>query len=249
MLLYHDPCQKKHNEALERFIYLYGFEDRNSTVDVVTNMQEHLRQLQHVAEGYELHFDGLDQDGKFELLAIKSQIYSLATELGFIFEGISRARARREDADSSETFAIRLDASSSDISWKMLDLDTALLAKLAIRGVRYSWLTRTDGSMSNEFLVDDLQGLDGSPDAVFSEMVVKYESTVRPVLDPSSILGGLIPYPGCAILAGRLEFIARRWRYLHHRNVQSSSASPATSNRTAGRSTNKGVHFFSSATR
>ncbi len=183
MLLYHDPSQKKHNEALERFIYLYGFEDRNTTADVVTNIQEHIRQLQHVAEGYELHLGGLDQDGKLDLLAIKSQIYSLATELGFIFEGISRARARSEDADSSEAFAIRLDASSSDISWNMLDVDGTLLAKLAIRGVRYSWLTRTDGSMSNQFLVDDLQGLDGSPGAIFSEMVVKYESTVRRVLD------------------------------------------------------------------
>ncbi|KAF8341581.1 uncharacterized protein EI90DRAFT_3034519 [Cantharellus anzutake] len=91
--------QNKHNEAFERFVYLYDFKDRNLTANVVGNMQEHLRQL----------------------LAIKSQIYSLATELGFIFEGISRVQARREDSDNLETFAIRLDAVSSDISWNMAD--------------------------------------------------------------------------------------------------------------------------------
>jgi hypothetical protein len=177
LLLYHDPMQKARCEALERFIYLYDFRDRHTAADVVANIQRDLRQLQQVAQGYELHFDVLDQAAKLDLLAVKSQMLTLARELHLIFEAISHVQGKKESAVSHDSFAIRLDASSSEISWNMLDETGSLLAKLTLRGLRYTWLSRMDGSMNNRLTIDDMQALNASPVALFPEMLVKYEAS------------------------------------------------------------------------
>jgi BLTP2/FMP27/Hobbit, C-terminal len=176
LLLYQDPMQKSHCEALDRFIYVYDFRDRHTAADVVANIQRDLRQLRQLAQGYELHFDVLDQAAKLDLLAVKSQMFTLTKELGLIFEAISHVQAKMQSAVGHDSFAIRLDASSSEISWNMLDGTGSLLAKLSLRGLRYTWLSRMDGSMNNRLAIDDMQALNGSPTALFPEMLVKYET-------------------------------------------------------------------------
>lgn len=177
LLLYHDPMQKARSEALERFIYLYDFRDRHTAADVVVNIQRDLRQLWQVAQGYELHFDVLDQAAKLDLLAVKSQMFTLMKELHLIFEAISHVQGKLEGEVSQDSFAIRLDASSSEISWNMLDETGGLLAKLTLRGLRYAWLSRMDGSMNNRLAIDDMLALNASPAALFPEMLVKYETS------------------------------------------------------------------------
>lgn len=180
LLLYSDPGQKRRNEELEKFVYRYDFSDRQSAAGVVANMQRHLRQLQLSRENYQLNSDTLDYDGRLDLMSIKSQLFSLATELNLIFEAIAHAQAKAENADGQQSFAFV--ASSSEISWNMLDNDN-LLAKLSLRGLKYSWITATNGSMTNSLRMNDVQALDGAPNALFSEMLVKHEGAGSSVSD------------------------------------------------------------------
>lgn len=124
-----------------------------------------------------------------DLLSVKNQLFSLAKELNLIFDAIAHAQAKAENIDGDQSFAMQLDATSSEISWNMLDDESNLLAKLSLRGLQYTWITRTDGSMANTLSMDDLQALDGAPNALFSEMLVKHEvsgSTVSPPQCPAA---------------------------------------------------------------
>lgn len=176
LLLYSDPAQKQHNEALEKFVYLFDFRDKHSAANVVSKLQHRIRQLRQVAESYDLNIDRLTEDEKLSLLSIKSQLFMLSREMNLIFESIARAQATRTtNVEGNDVFAVRVDAISSDLSWNILDEHSMLLVKLSIRGTQYSWISRNDGSKSNNLTVDDMQALDASPNAVFPEMLVKLE--------------------------------------------------------------------------
>jgi len=56
-----------------------------------------------------------------------------------------------------------------------LDDNKELLAKLAVRGINYSWLSRQDGSTASLLSVTDLQAFDGSPRALWPEILAKYD--------------------------------------------------------------------------
>ena len=175
LLLYHDPAQQQHNEALEKFVYLFDFRDRHSAADVVTKMQHRIRQLHRAASNYDLDAHRLSDDRKLEFLDVKSQIFMLSRELNLIFESIARAQARQTDMEGNDVFAVRLDAISSDLSWHALDEHNMPISKLSIRDTQYTWISKNDGSMSNSLTIGDMQALDGSPNAVFPEMLVKLE--------------------------------------------------------------------------
>jgi hypothetical protein len=177
LLLYHTSTQQQYNEALEKFVYLFDFRDRQSAANVVARMQFRIRQLRQAVEGYEINMHGLNENEKLDLLAIKSQLFAQSQELKLIFEGIARAQAKVEDDSGNDSFAVRLDAESRDLSWHMLDERNHLLSKLVIRGTQYTWISRTDGSMSNNLTVRDLQALDASPEAIFPEMLIKQEAS------------------------------------------------------------------------
>jgi len=175
LLLYHDPAQQQHNEALEKFVYLFDFRDRHSAADVVTKMQHRIRQLRRMASKFDVDARRLSDDEKLEFLAVKSQHFMLSRELNLIFESLARAQARQTDMEGNDVFAVRLDAISSDLSWNALDEHNMLLSKLSIRGTQYTWISKNDGSMSNNLTIGDMQALDASPNAVFTEMLVKLE--------------------------------------------------------------------------
>lgn len=138
-------------------------------------MQQQIRQLLQTGANYDLIPDRRTDEETLDLLAIKSQLFLLRRELNLIFESLARAQAKSLDMEGNDVFAVRLDAISSDLSWNILDDQHVLLVKVAIRGTQYSWISRNDGSMSNNLTVEDLQALDASPEAVFPEMLVKLE--------------------------------------------------------------------------
>jgi hypothetical protein len=56
----------------------------------------------------------------------------------------------------------------------MLDDNKELLAKLAVQGINYSWLSRQDGSTASRLSATDLQAFNGSPMAIWPEILAKY---------------------------------------------------------------------------
>ena len=71
---------------------------------------------------------------------------------------------------------------------KMLEDTNDTLAKLSVRGIEYAWHSQKDSSAANKLVINDLQALDSSPDAVFPEMLVKYDkATSHPMFAVSRL--------------------------------------------------------------
>jgi hypothetical protein len=130
----------------------------------------------------EIRFHTTGYEGSAEILQLKAHIFLLAEELNLLFDAIKLAQDRTED-ETDQKSALLLHASASEISWRMLDERRDLLAKLAMRHIDYSWLSRQDSSTVNNLAIGDLQAFDGSPHAVWPEIISKYnEPANHPLL-------------------------------------------------------------------
>ena len=105
----------------------------------------------------------------------------MSEELNLLFDAIKLAQDRSDD--HTDKSAVMLHASSSEISWRMLDKSRDMLAKLVIQNADFHWLNRQDSSTVNHLSVGNLQAFDGSRDAVWQEILAKHdEPTNHPLL-------------------------------------------------------------------
>ncbi|KAH7887657.1 golgi-body localization protein domain-containing protein [Phlebopus sp. FC_14] len=174
LILFSDVAHKARLEKLETLLFAYDFSDLDSAADVVSDLQNRFR------SAIEIHNDVSRQvrtdrsRTNLEILKLKAHMFLLVEELNLIFDAIRLAQERTDDRTDQKS-ALLLHASSSEISWGMLDENRKLLAKLAVRNIDFSWLSKRDSSTANSLTVGDLQAFDGSPHAVWTEIVSKYE--------------------------------------------------------------------------
>jgi len=161
-------------EKLEALLFAYDFADLTSAANVVSDLQSRLRNALETRRDAENHVLSTSSDTRPEILQLNAHIFILTEELNLIFDAIKLAQDRADEL-SDQKSALLLLASSSDISWQMLDEQRELLAKLAVRDIDFSWLSKQDSSTVNNLVVGDLQAFDGSPDAPWPEIVSKYE--------------------------------------------------------------------------
>ncbi|KAF8528944.1 golgi-body localization protein domain-containing protein [Hysterangium stoloniferum] len=171
LLLFSDPVHKALMTQLETMLFSYDFTDLRCAAQVVSDLQARLRRLLHLEETYSFH---QTDDDQYTLLASKAHIFKLSQKLNLIFDAIRLAQVKTDDRSQDKKSALSLRFSSSEISWRMLDENKELLAKLAVRGINYSWLSRQDGSTVSVLSAADLQAFDGSPWALLPEILAKY---------------------------------------------------------------------------
>ncbi|KIJ70055.1 hypothetical protein HYDPIDRAFT_121417 [Hydnomerulius pinastri MD-312] len=174
LILFSDVAHTARLEKLETLLFAYDFTDLNSAANVVSDLQSRLRSALETHNDVRRQVRDDRSQTKLEILKLKAHIFLLVEELNLIFDAIRLAQNRIDDRTDQKS-ALLLQASSSEISWKMLDEHRDLLAKLAVRNIDFSWLSKQDSSTVNSLTVGDLQAFDGSPDAVWSEIVSKYE--------------------------------------------------------------------------
>lgn len=156
-------------------LFSYDFTDLPSAAKVVADLQTRIRRLIRMEREYDLKATDLSAADQQDLLASKAHILTLSQELNLIFDAIRLAQDKTDDRNQEKKSALRLKASSSEISWHMLDRNQELLAKLAVRGIDYSWLSRQDSSTTSVLLAVDLQAFDGSPNALWPEILAKHD--------------------------------------------------------------------------
>lgn len=160
-------------ERLETLVFAYDFSDLSSAANVVADLQSRLRAAAETRREAEIRFNATGYEGSAEILQLKAHTFLLAEELNLLFDAIKLAQDRTED-ETDQKSALLLNASASEISWRMLDDSRDLLAKLAMRNIDYSWLSRQDSSTVNKLAIGDLQAFDGSPHAVWPEILSKH---------------------------------------------------------------------------
>ncbi|EEB92855.1 hypothetical protein MPER_08573, partial [Moniliophthora perniciosa FA553] len=126
-------------------MFTYDFTDLTSAAEVVSGVQRQIRNALDIE--YNAHKSGRldDEELTFELLKLRAHIVSLTEELNLLFEAIKFAQDRFDDQNDRKS-ALLLNASSSEISWRMLDDQRNMLAKLAVQNIDYYWLSRQDSS-------------------------------------------------------------------------------------------------------
>jgi Golgi-body localisation protein domain len=188
LILFSDAAHKTRSEKLETLLFTYDFTDLASAATVVENLQSRLRAALETEQTIHTKRRPFTDHGKLELLKLKAHIFLLAEELDFLFEAIKLAQDRFDDQTDQKS-ALLLHASSSEISWRMLDEQRDLLAKLAVRDIDYSWLSRQDSSTVNNLAVGNLQAFDGSPNATWAEILCKHDEPVNhPLLKVSNLM-------------------------------------------------------------
>lgn len=173
LLLFSDAGRKTHMSKLETLLFSYDFTDLASAATVVADLQHRLRNAKDTYRDAAKRFKEVRYEGGFELLQLRAHIFLLSDELNLIFEGIKLAQSRGDDRADQKS-ALLLQASSSEIAWQMLDEHRDLMAKLAVRNINYTWLSREDSSTVNTLAIGDLQAFDGSPNAVWAEILSKH---------------------------------------------------------------------------
>lgn len=173
LLLFSDATHKTRVDRLETLLFTYDFTDYASACRVITDLQGRLRKSIEVEE-LAVHTQQIQtQEDEIELLKLKAHIYLLGDELNFIFDAIKQAQDRFDDQTDRKS-ALLLNASSSEISWNMMDEQQELLAKHVVQDIDYYWLSRQDSSTYNDLAIGSLQAFDGSKDAVWTEILSKY---------------------------------------------------------------------------
>jgi hypothetical protein len=178
LVLFTDAVHKTRAEKLETMLFRYDFTDLLAVADVVSDIQSRLRHVVELERGQRIRLMALGEPGRMEILRMKAQALSLAEELNLIFDAIKSAQDKVED-QSDRKSALMLRASSDEISWRMLDERRDLLAKLAVRKIDFSWLSRTDSSTVNKLVLGDLQAFAGSHQAVWAEILSKSEESAN----------------------------------------------------------------------
>ncbi|KAJ7047262.1 golgi-body localization protein domain-containing protein [Mycena alexandri] len=181
LLLFSDAAHKTRMNKLETLLFTYDFNDLPSVANVVTDLQLSLRdaiETELMADISHL----TPEAAKLEMLKLKAHKMLLAEELGGLFECIKLAQDQRENQSEPKS-ALLLHTYSSEISWRMLDDQQEMLAKLVVQNIDFFWLSRQDSSTVNNLTVGNLQAFDGSRDARWAEILSKYdEPATHPLL-------------------------------------------------------------------
>ncbi|KAI6105796.1 hypothetical protein F5141DRAFT_1189568 [Pisolithus sp. B1] len=138
LVLFSDVAHKARLEKLETLLFAYDFTDLRSAAKVVTGLQNRLR------SAIDTYNDVVRQ-----------------------LQG-HRPEPNQADDNTDQKSALLLRASSSEISWRMIDEHRELLAKLALQNIDFTWLSKQDSSTVSRLST-------GSPHAVWTEIVSKYE--------------------------------------------------------------------------
>ncbi|TFK75811.1 hypothetical protein BDN72DRAFT_809463 [Pluteus cervinus] len=173
LLLFSDATHKTRLDKLETLLFTYDFTDLGSAAAVVADLQSRLRSAMETERNAEIYHHKVEETGRLELLKLKAHIYLLSEELSLIFDAIKLAQDRY-DGNTNQRSALLLHASSSEISWHMLDERPDLLAKLVVQRIHFYWLSRQDSSTANNLEVGDMQAFDGSQQAFWPEILSKH---------------------------------------------------------------------------
>ncbi len=175
LILYRDPTLRDHAKRLEEMMFSYDFTDVSGLADIVTALQVRIREAKALADQYNAVSHRLNERGRAEFVAILGEALELVEELNLIMNAITTSQDSKGGADREKKSALRFMTLAQEIAWNMMgDEAGQLLAKLAMRGISFSWLNKADNSAANTLAIQDLQALNVHPEATFAEIISKH---------------------------------------------------------------------------
>ncbi|KAG9055730.1 hypothetical protein FS842_001402 [Serendipita sp. 407] len=178
LLLYSDPSNRSRIDRLESFILNDDISDSATTASEIAFRQRRIRALSEQLNDFTLRQADLRSSERLEMNQVAARVMAQAEELGLIFDAIQSVQQRDEQATKNKV-GIRLEASSSDITWNLMDKDGSLFMRLALRAIDFLWISSQDGSSANRLKIKDLEALDARPNAKFPQMISKQTTWLK----------------------------------------------------------------------
>lgn len=175
LILYRDPAHRDHAKRLEEMMFSYDFKDVSGLADIVTALQVRIREAGSLVEQYQAVSDRLNERGRADYIALLGETLELVEELNLIMDAITTTQDGEGGADREKKSALRFMTQAQEVAWNMIgDEAGQLVAKLALRGISFSWLNKADNSAANTLAIQDLQALSVDPNAEFAEIITKH---------------------------------------------------------------------------
>uniref|UniRef100_V5EIZ2 Golgi-body localization protein domain-containing protein n=2 Tax=Kalmanozyma brasiliensis (strain GHG001) TaxID=1365824 RepID=V5EIZ2_KALBG len=175
LILYRDPAHRDHAKRLEEMMFSYDFTDVSGLADIVTELQVRIREARSLVDQYMLVAHRLNERGRAEFVGLLGEMVELVEELNLIMDAITTSQDSKGGADREKKSALRFMAQAQEVAWNMIgDEAGQLVAKLALRGISFSWLNKADNSAANTVSIRDLQALNVDPNAMFAEIITKH---------------------------------------------------------------------------
>ncbi|WVR06215.1 hypothetical protein IAU60_003245 [Kwoniella sp. DSM 27419] len=209
LLIYVDPEYKYRSEAIDDFIRQFDTADRDLgrlIIDVHT-IQQTMRNMLVLQQGYETNFERLEEAGKDELFKIRADLQEGYEHLSMISSLISHSLAK-DDQRAAMKNASRVNVRVRGMAWHMQEATLEKFAKVEIESVLYCLTSHKNGTADNAVVLGNVLATNPRQDALYHEIVSRddYVSGVgvkkrtrKPFLQlywsKSPAIGGIPIYP------------------------------------------------------
>ncbi|KAL7626701.1 Protein SABRE [Parahypoxylon ruwenzoriense] len=173
LLMYSEPLEKTRSERLEKIILASDFSDLRGTPEMVTRLQERIRQLEDIKAHFQIHSKYLDRKGWQDRLLLERDLAACEDELFFMMKAITTSQRKYDNASQSNAL-LRWTISAKEIVWHLIRDNNEPLVELQLRDVEYDRTDNSDGSHINLMQVGKVLGLNLMPDAIYPEMVAPF---------------------------------------------------------------------------
>ncbi|KAI6092485.1 mitochondrial protein from FMP27-domain-containing protein [Hypoxylon rubiginosum] len=173
LLMYSEPLEKTRSERLEKIMLASDFSDLRGTPEMVTKLQERIRQLEDIKAHFQIHSKYLDRKGWQDRLLLERDLAACEDELFFMMKAITTSQ-RKYDNTSQSNALLRWTIAAKEIVWHLIRDNNEPLVELQLKDVEYDRTDNSDGSHINLFQVGKVLGLNLMQDAIYPEMVAPY---------------------------------------------------------------------------
>ena len=185
LMLYSEPLEKSRNERLEKIILASDFSDLSGAPELVTMLQERIRDLEEIKTHLQVNQRYLDREGWKSRISLDRELALCGDELFFIMKAITTAQQKTEDRNqkSQAVGLLKWHITASEIGWHLLREEGKSLAEFQLQGAVYNRMDNNDGSTQSLIEIDRMHGMNRLPDAVYPEIISPYLEKGKSIID------------------------------------------------------------------
>ena len=182
LLMYSEPLQKERNEQIEKILLAADFSDLSGAPEMVCKLQKRIRQMNEFKTMFKLNACRVDMQSKKDEIRVEKALLHCEDELFFLMKSVATAQEKNEDRDSEVVAAMKWHLKADEILWHLMEGDNAFI-DFGLSKASFQRTDHSDSSNFNTLEVEMMQGINLSPDPVFTEMFAPYFGKDRTVLD------------------------------------------------------------------
>ena len=185
LLLYSEPLEKTRTERLEKIMLASDFSDLSGAPEMVSMLQERIRQLEEIKMHFQVNEKYLDRQGWKDRIAMDQDLASCEDELFFMMKAITTVQQRVEDRREQEnvTGLIHLNMSAKEIAWHLIREKGESLMEVQLKNASFDRTDNNDGSNYNSMEIGRINGFNLLPNAIYPEILAPFVDESRGYYD------------------------------------------------------------------